>query len=53
MFECLKEGGRQMYEARLLVLCSDGTRSNGLKLEHKKFCTIMQKNFFMARVTEH
>ena len=27
--------------------------SNKTKLEHKKFHTNMQKNFFMVRVTEH
>jgi len=43
-----------MSEARLsLVVCSCKTRSNGLKLEHRKFCTNMQKNFFMVRVAEH
>ena len=42
-----------MDEARLfLVACSDGTRSIGLKLEHRKFHKNMWKNF-MVRVMEH
>ena len=42
-----------MEEARLfLVVCSNRTKSNGLKLEPRKFHTYMQKNFFMVRVTE-
>ena len=36
-----------------LVLCSDRTRSDGLKLEHRKFHTNKWKNFFMIRVIEH
>ena len=36
-----------------LVVCSDRTRSNGLKLELRKFRTNMWKNFFMIRVMEH
>ena len=35
------------------IVCGDRTRSNGLKLEQRKFCTNMWKNFFMIRVTEH
>ena len=36
-----------------LVVCSDRTRSNGLKLVQREFCTNMWKNFFMIRVMEH
>jgi len=35
------------------VVCSDKPRSNGLKLERRKFHTNVQKNYFMARLTEH
>ena len=54
VYRYLKGGGRQMDEARLfLVVCSNRTRSNGLKLEHRKFCTNMQKNIFTVMVAEH
>ena len=43
-----------MDESRLFsVVCSNRTRSNGLKHEPRMFCTNMQKNFFMVKVTEH
>lgn len=32
---------------------TDRTRSNSLKLESRKFCTNMRKNFLKVRVTEH
>jgi len=42
-----------MDEARLFsVVCSNRT-SSGLKLEHRKFCTNMKKNFVKVSVTEH
>ena len=53
VYKYLKGCGRQMDEARLFsVVCSDRTRSNGLKLEHRKFRTNIRKNFFMVRLTE-
>ena len=35
-----------------LVVCSNRIRTNGLKNEHGKFHTNMQKNFFTVRVME-
>jgi len=43
-----------MDEARLFsVVHSDGTRSNGLKLEQRKFCSNVWKKIFAVRVAEH
>ena len=53
-YKYLKGDGRQMDDATLfLVVCSDRTRSNGLKLEHRNFHANMWKSFFMVRVMEH
>jgi len=42
IYKYLKESGRQMDESKLfLVVCSDRTRSNGRKLEHRSFYTNM------------
>ena len=50
----LKGSERQMDDSKLFfVVCSDRTRSNDLKLEHRKFQKKnMWKNFFTERVTE-
>ena len=43
-----------MGEARFFsVVCSNTTKSNGLKLEQRKFCTNTWKKFFTVRVTEY
>ena len=43
-----------MDEARLSsVAHSNRSRSNSLKLEHRKFHTNMGKNFFTSKVTGH
>ena len=42
-----------MDEAKLFfVTCSNRTSCCGLKLEHRRFCTTIQKNF-TVRVMEH
>jgi len=54
VYQHLKGGGRQTDEARLfLVVRSDRTRSNGLKIERRRFHTNIQKNFFTVWVMEH
>ena len=35
------------------VVCGDGKRGNGHKIEHRKFRTNMRKNFFAVRGMEH
>ena len=54
IYKYLKGGGRQKDEARLFpVVCTVRIRSIGLKLEHRKFCINMNKNFLTVRVMEH
>ena len=54
VYKYLKGDGRQMDEAGLFsVVCSHRTRSSGIKLRHRMFCTNVWKNFYTVRVTEH
>jgi len=53
IYKYLKGDGRQIDEARhFSVMSSERTRSNGLKLEHRKFHANIQENFYMVRVME-
>ena len=46
--------GRQRDMANLFsAVCGVRARGNGHKLEHRKFCINIQRNFFTVRVMEH
>ena len=50
VYKYLMGGERQNDEARLFsVVHSDRTKSNGQKIEHRKFCTNMHENTFTVR----
>ena len=54
VYKYLQGGNKQMDYTRLFsVVCRHRTRSNGLKVVHRKFCTNMWKNFFTVRMMEH
>ncbi|KAJ7407621.1 hypothetical protein BTVI_62589 [Pitangus sulphuratus] len=52
-YKYLKDGSQEDGARPFSVVLSDGTRSNGHKLKHKKFHLNMRKNFFTLRVAEH
>ena len=53
VYKYLRCGGQRDLANLFSVVCGDRTRSNGHKIEHRKFRTNMRTNFFMVRVTEH
>uniref|UniRef100_A0A8C3C0J2 Reverse transcriptase domain-containing protein n=1 Tax=Cairina moschata TaxID=8855 RepID=A0A8C3C0J2_CAIMO len=53
VYKYLRGGGQKDLANLFSVVCSDRTRSNGHKMEHRKFHANMRKNFFMVTVTEH
>jgi len=48
----LSVGDKGTWPTSFLADCGDRTRGNSHKLEHRKFCTNMQRNFFPVRVKE-
>ena len=53
VYKYFKCGSQRDMANRFSVVCGDRTKGNGHKLEHRKFHTNMQRNFFTVRVMEH
>ena len=53
VYKYLKCGSQRDMANLFSAACGDRSRGNGHKLEHRKFRTNMQRNFFTVRVTEH
>ena len=53
VYKYLRCGGRSGEASLFSVVREDRTRGNGHKLQHRKICTNVRKNFFTVRVTEH
>ena len=51
VYKYLKRGRQRDMVNLFSAGCRDRTRGNGHKLEHRKFRTNMQRNFFTVRVT--
>jgi len=52
-YKCLKCGSQRDTANFFSVISGDRTRENIHKLEHRKSCTNMQRNFFTVKVTEN
>ena len=52
VYKYFKRGSQRDMAYLFSVICGDRTRGNGHKLEHRKLCTNMRKNFFTVRMTE-
>ena len=53
IYKYLKCGSQKDMANPFSAVCRDRTRRNSHKLEHGKFNTIMQRNFFTVMVTKH
>ena len=52
VYKYLKCGCQRDITNLFSAVCGDRTRGNSHKLQHRKFCTNMQRNFFIVRVME-
>jgi len=53
VYKYLKCGIQRDMANFFSAVCGDRTRGNDHKLQHRKFCTNMRRNFFTVRVAEH
>ena len=53
VYKYLKCGSQRDMTKLFSVVCGDRNRGNSYKLEYRKFCTNMWRNFFTVRLMEH
>ena len=53
IYKYLKCASQRDMVSLFSAISGDRTRGNGHKLQHRKFCTDMQRHFFTVRVMEH